>query len=60
MHSFELIHHPELQSLMKKFQNKFPKINLFYNMESLGWSGYTGMGMNIKAFTFETVIFVLL
>ena len=47
MHSFELISHPELQLLIKKFKNKFPKIDLESNMLGLGWHGYTGMGLDV-------------
>ena len=32
MHSEELISHPDLQPLMKKFKKKFPKIDLKMNM----------------------------
>ena len=32
MHSEELIWHPDLQTLMKKFKKKFPKIELKMNM----------------------------
>ena len=48
MHSFEIFKHPKLQLLIKRFQNKFPKIDLFRNMEYLGDTGYTGMGMNVN------------
>ena len=44
MYSEELISHPELQPLMKKFKKKFPMIPLEAYMMDLGWSGYTGMG----------------
>jgi len=47
MHSKELITHPELQPLIKKFKKKFPKIDLRMNMVDLGWFGYTGMGMDV-------------
>ena len=47
MSSEELISHPELQPLMKKFKKKFPKIPLEAYMMDLGWSGYTGMGMSV-------------
>ena len=47
MYSDQLIEHPELQPLMKKFKKKFPKINLRMNMIYLGWFGYTGMGMDV-------------
>ena len=47
MHSEELISHPELQPLMKKFKKKFSKIELELNMMNLGWLGYTGMGMDV-------------
>ena len=43
MYSDQLIEHPELQALMKKF----PKIDLKMNMIYLGWFGYTGMGMDV-------------
>tara|TARA_B100001173_G_scaffold310333_1_gene324661 strand:+ start:351 stop:494 length:144 start_codon:yes stop_codon:yes gene_type:complete len=39
MHSLELIKHPDLQPLMKKFKKKFPKIHLeAYMMDLLGCS----------------------
>lgn len=47
MHSFELISQPELQLLIKKFKNKFSKIDLESNMLGLGWYGYTGMGLDV-------------
>ena len=47
MYSEELISHPELQPLMKKFKKKFPKIHLEAYMMDLGWSGYTAMGMSV-------------
>ena len=47
MYSDELISHPELQPLMKKFNKKFPKIPLEAYMMDLGQSGYTGMGMSV-------------
>tara|TARA_B100000963_G_C22637007_1_gene678157 strand:- start:1898 stop:2179 length:282 start_codon:yes stop_codon:yes gene_type:complete len=47
MHSQELIEHPELQTLMKEFKKKFPKIPLEAYMMDLGWSGYTGMGLRV-------------
>ena len=47
MYSEELISHPELQPLMKKFKMKFPSISLESNMFNLGWFGYTGMGMDV-------------
>ena len=49
MHSFELIKHPKLQPLMKKFKKKFPKIDLESNMMNLGWWGYQGMGLDVDA-----------
>ena len=49
MYSDELISHPELQPLMKKFNKKFPKINLEANMVNLGWWGYQGMGLDVDA-----------
>ena len=45
MYSEELIEHPELQQLMKKF----PKIDLRMNMIYLGWWGYQGMGLDVDA-----------
>ena len=47
MYSEELISHPELQPLMKKFKKKFPKIDLKMNMIYLGWWGYQGMGLDV-------------
>ena len=47
MYSEQLIEHPDLQPLMKKFKKKFPKIELELNMMHLGWFGYTGMGMDV-------------
>ncbi len=47
MYSNDLIKHPELQPLMKKFKKKFPKVDLKVNMIYLGWFGYTGMGMDV-------------
>ena len=47
MYSEQLIEHPDLQPLMKKFKKKFPKIDLESNMVNLGWFGYTGMGMEV-------------
>jgi hypothetical protein len=49
MYSEELISHPELQPLMKKFKKKFPKIDLKMNMVNLGWWGYQGMGLDVDA-----------
>tara|TARA_S200000501_G_scaffold24084_1_gene20845 strand:+ start:815 stop:1027 length:213 start_codon:yes stop_codon:yes gene_type:complete len=47
LYSEELISHPELQTLMKKFKKKFPLIPLEVKMYDLGWPGYTGMGLNV-------------
>lgn len=47
MYSDQLIEHPELQPLMKKFKKKFPKVDLEMNMIYLGWWGFTGMGMDV-------------
>ena len=47
MDSEELISHPELQTLMKKFKKKFPLIPLEVNMYDLGRNGYSGMGLNV-------------
>ena len=47
MYSEQLIEHPDLQPLMKKFKKKFPKIDLKMNMIYLGWFGYIGMGMDV-------------
>ena len=47
MHSEELISHPDLQPLMKKFKKKFPKIDLKMNMIYLGWWGCQGMGLDV-------------
>ena len=47
MYSEELISHPELQPLMKKFKKKFPKIDLKMNMVDLGWWGHKGMGLDV-------------
>ena len=49
MYSDELIQHPELQPLMKKYKKAFPKVDLECEMLSLGWFGYTGMGLNVEA-----------
>ena len=49
MYSEELISHPELQPLMKKFKKKFPKIDLESNMIYLGWLGYQGLGLDVDA-----------
>ena len=45
MYSEQLIEHPELQPLMKKF----PKIDLRMNIVDLGWWGYQGMGLDVDA-----------
>jgi hypothetical protein len=45
MYSEELISHPELQSLIKKF----PKVDVKMNMIYLGWFGYSGMGQDVYA-----------
>lgn len=47
MYSHNLISHPELQSLIEKFKEKFPRIDLESNMLLLGWFGYTGMGLDV-------------
>ena len=47
MYSEQLIEHPDLQPLMKKFKKKFPKIDMKVNMIYLGWFGYKGMGMDV-------------
>jgi hypothetical protein len=47
MYSDELIEHPDLQPLMKKFKKKFANIHLEAYMMDLGWSGYTGMGLRV-------------
>ena len=49
MYSEELISHPELQPLMKKFKKKFPKIDLESNMMNLGWWGYQGIGLGVDS-----------
>ena len=49
MYSEQLIEHPELQPLMKKFKMKFLKIDLESNMVNLGWWGYQGMGLDVDA-----------
>ena len=49
MYSDQLLEHPELQPLMKKFKKKFPKIDLKMNMVNLGWWGYQGMGLDVDA-----------
>lgn len=49
MYSDQLISHPELQPLMKKFKKKFPKIDLESNMVNLGWWGYQVMGLDVDA-----------
>ena len=49
MYSNDLIKHPELQPLMKKFKKKFPKIDLKSNMLYLGWWSYQGMGLDVNA-----------
>ena len=49
MYSDQLISHPELIPLMKKFKKKFPKIDLESNMVNLGWWGYQGMGLDVDA-----------
>ena len=46
MYSDELIRHPDLQPLMKKYKKAFPKVDLEGEMLSLGWFGYTGMGLD--------------
>lgn len=45
MYSEQLIEHPNLQQLMKKFKKKFPKIDLKMNMIYLGWLGYHEIGL---------------
>ena len=47
MYSEDIISHPELQPLMKRFKKKFPKIELEMNMMYLGWFGYQGMGLDV-------------
>ena len=47
MHSEELITHPKLQPLIKKFKRKFPSISLESNMMYLGWWSYQGMGIDV-------------
>jgi len=47
MYSEELISHPELQHLIKKFKKKFPSVSLESNMMYLGWLGYQGMGLDV-------------
>jgi len=47
MYSEELISHPELQPLMRKYKKKFPSISLESNMMYLGWLGYQGMGLDV-------------
>ena len=47
MDSEELISHPELQTLVKKFKKKFPLIPLEAYMYDLGRNGYSGMGLNV-------------
>ena len=47
MHSDELIRHPDLQPLMRKYKKAFPKVDLECEMLYLGWFGYTGMGLNV-------------
>ena len=47
MDSEQLISHPELQSLMKKFKKKFPLIPLEAYMYDLGRVGFSGMGLNV-------------
>ena len=49
MYSEQLIEHPEIQSLIKKFKKKFPKVDLESNMVNLGWWGYQGMGLDVNA-----------
>ena len=49
MYSEQLIEHPEIQSLIKKFKKKFPKVDLESNMVNLGWWGYQGMGLDVDA-----------
>lgn len=49
MYSDELIRSPELQPLMRKYKKAFPDVDLEGEMLSLGWFGYTGMGLNIEA-----------
>mgnify|MGYP001172952049 CR=1 FL=1 len=49
VYSDQLISHPELQPLMKRFKKKFPKIDLEPNMMCLGWLGYQGMGLDVDA-----------
>lgn len=34
---------------MKKFNKRFPKIDLELNMMNLGWWGYQGMGLDVGA-----------
>ena len=47
MYSEELISHPELQPLIKKFKKKLPSTSLESNMMYLGWLGYHGMGLDV-------------
>ena len=49
MYSDELIRHPDLQPLMRKYKKAFPNVDLEGEMLSLGWFGYTGMGLNVEA-----------
>ena len=47
MYSDQLIEHPDLQPLIKKFKRKFTEIDLESNMIYLGWFGHQGMGLDI-------------
>ena len=49
MYSDELIRHPDLQPLIRKYKKAFPKVNLECEMLSLGWFGYGGIGLNVEA-----------
>ena len=49
MYSDELIRHPDLQSLIKKYKKAFPNESLECEMFSLGWFGYTGISLNVEA-----------
>ena len=47
MYSGDLIRHSDLQLLMSKYKKAFPKVDLEGEMLDPGWSGYTGMGLNV-------------
>ena len=47
MDSTELYNHPKLKSLIKHFEEKFPKVDFKKHFMSLGYSGYSLLGLGV-------------